>query len=570
MNTPHTEFEPAPHRPPLEESRFLHLLTKVAVIANEATVLDDALQDCLSEICRYAGWPVGHVYLCTGADPPVLSPTTIWYFDDPTAYEALRRVTERTPLNVGEGLPGRVVLHRKPAWIEDVRLDPNFPRNTDPDLEITTGLAFPLVVGKDVPGVMEFFSREPLEPDAATLELMEYVGSQLGRVIERHRATRALEEREQRSRLIIDKCSDAFVAIDGNGLIRDWNAVAERTFGWTAAEPLGRPLTETIIPPRYREAHLRGLKHFLATGEGPVLNRRIEISALNRDAGGFPVDLTTSPFGSKAEYRFSAFIQDITTRKRPKPELRQLNATLEQRVEERTRELRQLNAELEQFVYLASHDLQEPLRGISGFAQLLGRQYRGKLDPKADEFIAFILEGVTQMQNLIQDLLAYSHAGSGPRDFRRVAGEELLTQAQNRLRLAIRESGALITHDPLPVVMGDETQLTQLFQNLLGNAIKFRRVTPPHIHVSATGGDGAHRFAVRDDGIGIAPEHLQQIFVVFRRLQTKAQYPGTGIGLASCKKIVEHHGGNIWAESSPGEGSVFYFTLPSEPRKDAA
>ena len=225
-------------------------------------------------------------------------------------------------------------------------------------------------------------------------------------------------------------------------------------------------------------------------------------------------------------------------------------------------ELRRSNDELEQFAYVASHDLQEPLRAVAGMVQLLGQRYQGKLDERADEYIGHAVEASTRMQKLINDLLDYSRVNRLGRSFESTAVERSLNNALANLQLAIQESQAQITHDPLPTLMADTLQLTQLLQNLIGNAIKFRGARPLHIHLGAKKIEQAWQFSVSDNGIGIDPKYFERIFLVFQRLHTRREYPGTGIGLALCKKIIERHSGEIWVESQPGLGSTFYFTIP--------
>ena len=227
-------------------------------------------------------------------------------------------------------------------------------------------------------------------------------------------------------------------------------------------------------------------------------------------------------------------------------------------------ELARSNAELEQFAYVASHDLQEPLRAVAGCVELLEKDYHGKFDPGADELLRHAVDGATRMQTMIRDLLAYSRVGTRAQPFVEVDCQAALDLALTNLSTAIHESGAVITHDPLPALMADPTQLAQLFQNLIGNGIKFRGGRVPEIHVGAQRQDDGWRFSVRDNGIGIEPQYLDRIFVIFQRLHTRAEYPGTGIGLAICKRIVERHGGKISVESEPGKGSTFIFTLPDQ------
>ncbi len=250
--------------------------------------------------------------------------------------------------------------------------------------------------------------------------------------------------------------------------------------------------------------------------------------------------------------------RDITDRKFAEEELRRT-----------TEELARSNAELEQFAYVASHDLQEPLRMVASYAQLLAKRYRSHLDADADDFIGYVVGGATRMQTLINDLLAYSRVGTRGKPLRPTNAQTALKQALDNLQIAIEDSGAVVTQDPLPEVIGDDTQLCQLFQNLLGNAIKYRGEYPPQVHVTAKRNATKWVFSVKDNGIGFEPEYAERIFVIFQRLYGATEYPGTGIGLAICKKIVERHGGSIWVESQPGKGSTFYFTMPNPGDKSS-
>lgn len=270
--------------------------------------------------------------------------------------------------------------------------------------------------------------------------------------------------------------------------------------------------------------------------------------------------------------------QEMKRRSQAEERVRALNADLERRVQERTaelaeqaRELIRSNQELQQFAYVASHDLQEPLRMVASFTQLLAKRYKDKLDDDARDFITYAVDGARRMQTLISDLLMYSRVGTQCKPLEPADCEGILDRVLNNLMLSIRESRAVITRDPMPIVMADSIQLAQLFQNLIANALKFRSQDAPRIHISAQRDGPGWKLGVSDNGIGIAPEHSERIFVIFQRLHTKTEYPGTGIGLAICKKIVERHGGKIWLEPSTGGGSTFYFTLaaamPSAARK---
>jgi signal transduction histidine kinase len=253
-------------------------------------------------------------------------------------------------------------------------------------------------------------------------------------------------------------------------------------------------------------------------------------------------------------------------------ELKLLNEQLQRDVAERKRaeealaqqaqELARSNTELEQFAYVASHDLQEPLRMVRSYVQLLDRRYKGQLDKDADEFIAYAVDGATRMQTLINDLLKYSRVGTQGKPVKPTDCAKVLQTVLANLQMAIEENDAQMTHDDLPTVMADEVQLTQLFQNLISNAIKFHSDDPPKVHVGVEHRSGEWMFSVRDNGIGIESQQTERIFMIFQRLHTREEYKGTGIGLAVCKKIVGRHGGRIWVEAEPGKGSTFFFTIP--------
>jgi len=251
-------------------------------------------------------------------------------------------------------------------------------------------------------------------------------------------------------------------------------------------------------------------------------------------------------------------IGQLMARRQAEAEVREAHDELSRRAHDLARS----NAELQQFAYVASHDLQEPLRMVSSYTQLLLRRYSGMFDADAKEFMGFIVDGATRMKQLIEDLLAYSRVGTRGHDLGPTDGALALEQALGNLRASIEATGATVTHDALPTVRADDSQLVQLFQNLVGNALKFKGAEAPRIHVGAQEKDTEWVLSVRDNGIGIDPQYFERIFVIFQRLHSKAEYPGTGIGLAICKKIVDRHGGRVWVESQPGRGSTFYCTLP--------
>jgi len=274
------------------------------------------------------------------------------------------------------------------------------------------------------------------------------------------------------------------------------------------------------------------------------------------------VDFIVNPVDPQVIVNKVKVFVDLDQQKRELAASLKKQQSLNDRLAETVAELKRSNKELEQFAYVASHDLQEPLRMVISYVNLLERRYKGKLDADADDFIGFATDGALRMHTLINDLLEFSRVGTKVKPFKVLETKDILTQVLSDLRLVVRESGAEVTRDTLPRVMADSSQLKQLFQNLISNAIKFRGEAPPRIHITAEEKNGECVFSVRDNGIGIAAEYHDRIFVIFQRLHGRTDYSGNGIGLAVCKKIVERHGGRIWMESREGVGTTFYFTIP--------
>jgi PAS domain S-box-containing protein len=366
----------------------------------------------------------------------------------------------------------------------------------------------------------------------------------------RKAAEQHVAQMEGQYRGLLEAAPDAMVVVDHAGDIVLLNVQAEKQFGYRRDELLGQKV-KNIIPTGFAERlvsdGLRSAEDALAQQIGTG----IELSGRRKDGSEFPLELMLSPLESAEGILVTAAIRNISVRKVAEADLLQ-----------NVQDLNRSNQELEQFANIASHDLQEPLRMVASYTQLLSRRYKGKLDADADEFIAYAVDGARRMQRLIQDLLAYSRVGSKAGNLRDISSEDALRQALQNLRGVIQESGALVTHDPLPSVMADEIQLIQLFQNLVGNAIKYQNPGIPQVQIAATrNGRKKWTFSVKDNGLGIEPQYFERIFGMFQRLHKREEFAGTGIGLAICKKIVERHGGRISVESKLGLGSTFKFAL---------
>jgi PAS domain S-box-containing protein len=377
-------------------------------------------------------------------------------------------------------------------------------------------------------------------------------------ISERKAAEAAVRESEERFRSLTQLSSDWYWEQDeGFGLKFMSRRMGEKT-GLDAAAYIGRKrwdqpaLNLTAADWAAHRAQLERHEPF----------RDFEMERPNPAGGTRWISVSGEPiFDSRGRFTgYRGVGSDITVRKQQEAELKRAHDDVAKKAEE----LQRSNAELEQFAYVASHDLQEPLRMVSSYTQLLGRRYGDKLDSDAKEFMHYIVDGAARMKQLIEDLLAYSRVGTKGKEFKPISIEAPLKRAITNLRAAIEESGAAVTWDPLPTVDGDEVQLAQIFQNLMGNALKFRGAGVPRIHVSAIEQNAEWQITIADNGIGIEPQYFERIFMLFQRLHTMGEYPGTGIGLAICKKVVERHGGRIWVSSQLGAGSQFHFTLPKK------
>jgi PAS domain S-box-containing protein len=359
------------------------------------------------------------------------------------------------------------------------------------------------------------------------------------------------KDSEARYRGLLEAAPDAMVVVNATGKIVLLNLQAEHQFGYRRDELVGQRVTD-IIPEGFAERLIADSTRSAANALAQQIGTGIELYGRRKDGSEFPIEIMLSPLETTDGILVTAAVRDISERK---SEERKLIRAVE--------ELKRSNAELEHFAYVASHDLQEPLRMIASYTELLAHRYKGRLDSDADEFIAYAVDGSHRMQQLIQDLLAFSRAGADGKAAEKMSGEVALQGALQNLQAMIGESGALVTHDSLPVLTINETLLTQIFQNLIGNAIKYRGPDTPRVHVSAAIlADNAVVFSVRDNGLGIDPQYFDRIFVLFQRLHGRDEFEGTGIGLAICKKILERIGGRIWVESQPNRGSTFHFAVP--------
>lgn len=359
-------------------------------------------------------------------------------------------------------------------------------------------------------------------------------------------------EVEKNIHLIFNASPNALVMVNENGEIELVNDTLCSLFGYEKEELIGRNI-DLLVPERFRLHHHQYRKDFYTSPVKKAMKEQTDIYGLKKNNEEVPVEVVLNPINNGNNRKIVAAITDITLRKKHLQEIQNY-----------TKQLKKSNEELEQFAYVASHDLQEPLRMVSSYTQLLAKRYQNKLDDDANEFIHYAVDGAKRMQKLIQDLLKFSRLGNQSMEFTAVDTDQLTNDVIENMFMSVDESKTTITKNDLPVVSGNPTQLFQLFQNLLGNSIKYRhpdRIN--HVHISAQSLGNTWQFCIQDNGIGIEPQYFEKIFQIFQRLHNKDEYSGTGIGLALCKRIVHNHHGKIWVESEWEKGTRFYFTLPA-------
>ena len=358
---------------------------------------------------------------------------------------------------------------------------------------------------------------------------------------------------ESMFRGLLQAAPDGILACDRAGNIILVNEQLQQMLGYSSADLLGQKV-EVLLPTAAQPNHEALRDHYLSSPRCRPMGIGLDLSAMHKDGSTLPVEISLSTFELDGQLCAIAIVRDVTEIRRMSRELRHNNL-----------QLQRSNEDLEQFAYVASHDLQEPLRAVTGYTQLLQRRYGTKLDLEAKEYIAHAVDGAKRMQGLINDLLTYSRVGTHSQTFTTVDLNDVVKQALHNLETATDEAKAVVTIEALPILLGDQVQLTQLLQNLIGNALKFRsdhRQTTVHISAQQAGTDWD--ISIADNGIGIDAEYADRIFVIFQRLNSRDRYPGTGLGLAICKRVVERHGGKIWFESTPGQSTTFHVTLPAE------
>jgi PAS domain S-box-containing protein len=498
--------------------------------------LEDLLQKTLDDIGSLTDSPIGFYHFISEDEKTIY--LQMWSTRTMKEFCTAEGKGQHYPVDQG-GVWVDAVRERRPVIHNDYSTLPHRKGMPEGHAPIVRELVVPIMRADRIVAILGI-GNKPSDYTQRDVEAVSYLADVAWEITKRKRAEEALRAASTYRRLI-DASLDPFVTISAEGKISDANRATEEVTGYSRNELIGtdfadyfteRQNARTVYQQVFRDGSVRDYELEIQHKNGRV-TPVIYNASLYRDEHGNVVGI------------FAA-ARDISDRKWTEGELIRSNK------------------DLQQFAYVTSHDLQEPLRNVATCLQLLEKDYKNKLDANADQYINYAVEGAVRMKALIQDLLAFSRVGTKGKPSQPTDCEQLLDQTVKNLRSAITEATAVITHDPLPTIFADDSQLLQVFQNLIQNAIKFRRDETPQIHVSAVKNKNEWIFSVKDNGIGIESQHLDRIFVIFQRLHKRSQYDGTGIGLAIVKKVAERHGGRIWVESEPGVGSTFYFTIPEK------
>lgn len=547
----------------LDTEARLTLLRRVAESANAATTAEDAGRLCIALVLDLTRWSFGMLYL---VEDGVARATDVWCSSDTERFEPMWRTARASPFAAGVGLAGRVLDQAAPVTIVGFDDDSILVRHDEANAAgLRAAYAVPIWVRDEVAGVVEFFSERDEELDVGVREVLEQIGTQLGRVVERQRHARALAASEERARRVVDAASDAYIAIDSEDTISAWNAAAERVFGWAADEVIGKRLVDTLIPERYRAAHLAGMRRFLSTGEGPLLGRRAEIAGLHRDGHELPVELAiwaTDEGGGR--WSFNAFVSDITERRVADRELQ----LAYERERDMVTQLTQLDRNKADFMSMVSHELRTPLTSIIGYLDLLRAGHGDALTDKQEDMLSVVDRNAHRLLELIDDIVTLDRLESGrlPLELGPVDVAALVDHVIDAVTPLASARGQRLTADIRPSVgsiVGDGEQLERVLLNLASNAVKF---TPRGgaVNVVADGDDDRVQLTVVDTGMGIPAEEQPRLFSRFFRSSTAraAAVPGTGLGLVIARSIVEAHDGSIELVSAENEGTVVTVTVP--------
>lgn len=570
------------------KSSFMRLLRSVAISANEADGVTSALEMCLKNICLLTGWPVGHAFLLN--DQNVLVSSKAWYLDEPGRFADFVKITEKASRAPGDGMPGRVLQSGKPSWSMDVTQDPNCPRASVAQLsEVKGGYSFPILIKDKVVGVLEFFSAKVAEPDEVLLEVMANIGVQLGRVVERdlvakieEEARKDLEKRvadrtaelsrtnqelqkemlahkqaeemaehlKRQSELILTSAGEGIFGLDLQGNFTFVNPAAAHLFGYSIEWMIGRPVGIVLNSPGNEKSEFPKMSPIYSALKDCISYRETDEDFWRKDGKSFPAEYTcTSSMEDGKIVGAVITFKNIAERK-----------FAEQQREKLVQHLEHANNELGEFAYVVSHDLKEPVRGVSSLAQWISEDYADKFDESGRAQMKLLIDNTLRMHRLIDGILDYCKIGREKIKITRLDLSDVVRGVINALR--IPENIRVYAEGELPVVVFFQLHLEQVIQNLIGNAIKHLGKPNGEVAVSCRDAGEVWELCVRDNGVGIEERHFDRIFKLFQVLKKQENYSdSTGIGLALVKKIADIHNEEVWLESEVGKGTSFYFTI---------
>ncbi|GAT71437.1 PAS domain-containing two-component system sensor histidine kinase/response regulator [Planomonospora sphaerica] len=546
------------------EMALVALIDDVTAVAGATDDLHEAARATLSAVCRLTGWPLGHLGV-PADDGEAFVSSGIWV--GPIGdFPLLAEIAATTRFVPGTGIIGQVAATGEPVWSRDLTTDPlgaRLLRGRDPG--VRAAFAFPVIAVDGVAAVLQFFSEQVIPRDEPLLRVMTAIGYQLGGVADRRKLRDTVQAGRDRLRQVIDTSVEGFISTDTAGHITEWNTAAERMFGRSRQEVLGRLVHETIVPPRYRKADRAGRARFLATGESKVLGRRLELAGARPDGSEFPIEIVVWATREAGAWAFHAFIHDITDRRRAEHALRQAYEAEQATVARLT----ELDEAKDAFIATVSHELRTPLTSLAGYLELLD-DAGVDVDPvRHRRMLEAMTRSTARLQNLVEDLLAVNALGAGelPVHAAAVPVRPLIEEAVRAASAQTRSSGHRVeirTDAGAQTVTADRDLLVRAINALLSNAVKYSPIdTPITVHTSAAGGQVA--IAVTDRGVGIDADELPRVFERFYRARYAHEHAvqGVGLGLWLVKTIAEAHGGTIGAVSTPGEGSTFTLSLPA-------
>ena len=526
-----------------DKADLIQLMRRTASNANMAESLNEAMRNVLDDVCAYSEWPVGHVYVRSEDDAKVLVSTDIWHLDEPERFATFREITEKTTLEQGAGLPGRVAASGRPAWIFDVTKDPNFPRaKLAEDIGVKAGFACPVLMGTEAIAVLEFFAANAVEPDQSLLDTLFQIGLQLGRVAERVTARDSLLDSRQRLAAVFENIYDGIITIDERGLIQRFNPAAEKIFGYAADEVIGQN-TSVLMPEPYQSKHDGYLKNYYETGEAKIIGKGREVEGKRKNGSTFPLDLAVSEMWIGDQRLFTGIVRDISERK-------------------------QLDSMKNEFISTVSHELRTPLTSIKGSLGLVRSGVTGELPEKLRSMVDIAYNNSDRLVRLINDILDIEKIEAGKMHYHMEVLDlmPLVEQAiEENKGFGDQHGVTLAINDTVPdaKIEGDRDRLMQVLTNFLSNAAKFSP-EGERVEMSASRQDGGYRVAVTDHGPGIPENFRDKIFGKFTQADSSDTRGkgGTGLGLSISKAIVEEHGGTIGFDTETDKGTTFFFDLP--------